>query len=106
MFSKMISTYQYMILAHHIMHENEKNLMSTPKMPDDAISKELEEVTNITQEEEKNDPTIKPISLPQSYVNICGAIPLSHCWLITKRAKNSNLFITTSILQSYSKSHK
>ena len=92
MFSKMISTYQYMILAHHIMHENEKNLMSTPKMPDDAISKELEEVTNITQEEEKNDRTIKPISLPQSYVNICGAIPLSHCWLTAKRARNSNLF--------------
>ena len=75
-------------------------------MPDDPISKELKKGTNITQEEEKNDPKIKPISLLQSYLNICGAIPLSHCWLIAKRAKNSNLFITTSILQSYSKSHK
>ena len=81
-----------MILAHHIVHENGNNLMSTPKMPDDAISKDLKKVHNITQEEEKNDPTIKPISLPQSYVNICGAIPLSHCWLTTKRARNSNLF--------------
>ena len=95
-----------MFLADHIMHENKKNLMSTSKMPDDPISKELKKGTNITQEEEKNDPKIKPISLPQSYLNICGAIPLSHCWLIAKRAKNSNLFRTTSILKSYSKSHK
>ena len=81
-----------MILAHHMMHENGNNLMSTPKMADDVISKELKKVSNMTQEEEKNDPTIKPIPLPQSYVNICGAIPLSHCWLTAKRARNSNLF--------------
>ena len=74
------------------MHGNGNNLMSTPKMPDDAISEELKKVSNITQEEERNNPTIKPISLTQSYVNICGAIPLSHCWLTAKRARNSNLF--------------
>ena len=84
-----------MFLADHIMHENKKNLMSTSKMPDDPISKELKKGTNITQEEEKNDPKIKPISLPQSLVNIfLGflAIPLSHCWLTKKRARNTNLF--------------
>ena len=42
-----------MFLADHIMHENKKNLMSTSKMPDDPISKELKKGTNITQEEEK-----------------------------------------------------